>query len=155
MRLCPTCERPRTEGSKTCSGCGREFPGGLASLPDIAGFGRAPARARSLWPRPAAFVAIAIVLVAGGIGAALAIREASARAGRRTGRYGPSGSARYVRSARACGVLFAGAVLAAGHPGAGPGDGSRSGPARSGGVIGGGISQQVFHGDQFASLSRV
>src|SRR5215471_18432698 len=71
MRLCPTCERPRTEGSKTCSGCGREFPGGLANLPEIVGLGRVLNRARSLWPpRPAAFAAIAIVLVAGGLGAA-------------------------------------------------------------------------------------
>lgn len=71
MRLCPTCERPRAEGSKTCSGCGREFPGGLANLPEIVGFGRVPTRARSLWPpRPAAFVAIAIVVIVGGLGVA-------------------------------------------------------------------------------------
>lgn len=73
MRLCPTCERPRVEGSRTCSGCGRSYPAGLANLPDIVGFsrGKAPIGARSLLPlRPAAFVAIAIVLVGGGIGAA-------------------------------------------------------------------------------------
>jgi len=74
MRLCPTCERPRDEGSKTCSGCGRPYPAGLANLPDIVGFGhgKGATRARSLLPRrPAAFaaIAVAIVLVAGGIGA--------------------------------------------------------------------------------------
>jgi hypothetical protein len=73
MRLCPTCERPRIEGSQACSGCGRPYPAGLANLPDIVGFsrGRAAARKRPvLSPRPAAFVAIAIVLVVGGSGAA-------------------------------------------------------------------------------------
>jgi hypothetical protein len=73
MRLCPTCERPWIEGSKACSGCGRPYPAGLANLPDITGRrrGKAAARKRSaLSPRPAAFVAIAIVLVVGGTGAA-------------------------------------------------------------------------------------
>jgi len=73
MRLCPTCERPRIEGSKTCSGCGRPYPASLANLPDIVGFsrGKAATRAHSQFPlRPAALVAIAIVLVVGAGGAA-------------------------------------------------------------------------------------
>lgn len=73
MRLCPTCERPRIEGSKTCSGCGRPYPAGISNLPDIVGFGRgkAPTRARSQFPlRPAVLVAIAIVLVVAASGAA-------------------------------------------------------------------------------------
>ena len=73
MRLCPTCERPRIEGSETCGGCGRPYPAGLANLPDIVGFGRGKAATRKrsvLSLRPAAFVAVAIVLVVGGTGAA-------------------------------------------------------------------------------------
>lgn len=72
MRFCPTCRRPRIEGRKACSGCGRSFPSGLASLPGVMGFGdgNAAARVRSLSTvRPATFVALAITLVAGGTGA--------------------------------------------------------------------------------------
>jgi hypothetical protein len=74
MRLCPTCSRPRAEGRKTCDGCGRPFPSGLANLPDIVAFGSGPASAKArsaVTKRPAAYVAIAIVLVAGGTGALL------------------------------------------------------------------------------------
>lgn len=73
MQFCTTCRRPRIEGSKTCSGCGTPFPSGLANLPNAVGFRiRAPAGARSILAlRPAAFIAIAIVLVASGTGAAV------------------------------------------------------------------------------------
>ena len=72
MRLCPTCERPRIEGSRTCSGCGRPYPVGLANLTDIAGLGRekTAARTRFLPLRPAVVVAVVIVLLAGGGGVA-------------------------------------------------------------------------------------
>jgi len=75
MRFCPTCRKPRTEGGKTCSGCGNPYPSGLANLEDIVGYGRGrvQAKARSLRTlRPAAFAAIAIVVLvvlAGGTGA--------------------------------------------------------------------------------------
>src|SRR5690242_12168379 len=75
MRFCPTCRKPRTEGSKTCSSCGNPYPGGLANLEDLVGYGRGrvQAKARSLRTlRPAAFAAIAIVVLVvliGGTGA--------------------------------------------------------------------------------------
>jgi hypothetical protein len=75
MRFCPTCRKPRTEGSKTCSGCGNPYPSGLANLEDIVGYGRGrvQVKARSLRTlRPAAFAALAIVVLvvlAGGTGA--------------------------------------------------------------------------------------
>jgi hypothetical protein len=69
MRLCPTCERPRIEGSRTCSGCGRPYPAGLANLTDIAGFSRGRGAARTPF-RPAVLVAVVIVLLAGGGGVA-------------------------------------------------------------------------------------
>ncbi len=81
MRLCPTCERPRTEGSKTCTGCGREFGSGLANIPEIIRFGeRVPGRTRFPLPlRRAAFAAAAIVLVAGAAGAAWLFSHHGAR----------------------------------------------------------------------------
>jgi hypothetical protein len=76
MRFCPTCRRPRAEGAKTCGGCGRTFPTGLASLPDTLGSRRAGAvgAARALLkPRSAAVViavvVIAVILIAGATGA--------------------------------------------------------------------------------------
>jgi hypothetical protein len=88
MRFCPTCRRPRTEGAKTCGGCGRTFPTGLASLPDTMGSGSAGAAraARSLLKRWPVVVIIAVVLVAGATGAAWLVgRHGSAHAAQARG----------------------------------------------------------------------
>ena len=84
MRFCPTCRRPRTEGTKTCGGCGRTFPTGLASLPDTLGASGAGAvgAARSLLKRRSVVVVIAVVLVVGAAGAAWLV-----------GRHGPTHAA--------------------------------------------------------------
>lgn len=94
MRFCPVCRKPRTEGSERCGNCRAPYPTGLANLEEIVGYGRGRirARTRSLRTRPAAFAAIGIAVLAGGIGVASLFGARPPASGTGGGSPGPASS---------------------------------------------------------------